>query len=692
MDKESETSSSSGTTGISSKMDSSDSGNATGDEHEDPICPYCNGFRSKLHPSVLLNEHTKFDTFKTEVNRALDSQKYQDTYDEVEVILFTWREHDLGPLILRETDELKEVFEEWGFNATHFSIPSISPQSEVDFELATYNKSLSHKLEDGKNVLLIVYYNGHGTVKDRKLFWSPCYAAAAGTKGDSSGVIAVLSGSSRESTAVAPKFRGTSTSAYSRSPFTDSLIKHLRAARTTRESCGLYVSELHDQMANQALLDKQSPHLDTIRGHDELSILLKPLGLQTTFPVTPPPEGGRRALISVNLRDGALPNTEKFIRWLSTFRPQEVTAVRLDRIRIEASHDSDSTLMLISVPVRLWALIRDIPGCALVGFVKSGNRLLEQDFYNQVSAEQKLPSVPDTPEMLGVAAAHQGKHLSGGAVDQSPDRFETSLHHTDDSRRTNLDGTEAAGSKDRIIVRNTASVGLYQYPRKREPQYLDVNPRMAKFVNTGTAKFVNPEHTTASLRFPCILAGYGCTDVFASKNEWRQHISTRHIKVGYWQCDMCKPSEDFVRKDIFTQHLRRTHMAPKMSTPNATQWPVTEDNIAEHQLRCYKHLRNEPTQSTCQICGEAFDGPSIWQYALEHQGRHLEKKVGTAWKEDPIFTAYLLEEGIITRDADGNYHVVDDEPESVKETYAARDSMDMDVDEGSPRVNIDLNC
>ncbi|KAF9699495.1 hypothetical protein EKO04_002316 [Ascochyta lentis] len=168
--------------------------------------------------------------------------------------------------------------------------------------------------------------------------------------------------------------------------------------------------------------------------------------------------------------------------------------------------------------------------------------------------------------------------------------------------------------------------------------------------------------------FPCPLAAYNCTSTFSSKNEWKRHVSTQHIKLGYWRCDLCVPTTDpnnasmlyyneFNRKDLFTQHLRRMHAAHGSGARHMKEHPVNEDNIQEHQTRCYLELRGAPQQSICPFlgCDRAFIGPTSWDERMEHVGRHLEKdrKSGAdmlnvaSWKKDIALEQYLVKEDLV---------------------------------------------
>jgi len=174
--------------------------------------------------------------------------------------------------------------------------------------------------------------------------------------------------------------------------------------------------------------------------------------------------------------------------------------------------------------------------------------------------------------------------------------------------------------------------------------------------------------------FPCPLTAYGCNSTFASKNEWKRHVNTQHIKLGFWRCDICPPTtdpnddqavyyNDFNRKDLFTQHLRRMHAASKDHNHARAQkeFPVNEDNLPKHQSRCLRKLRNPPQQSVCLFCDKTFEGPSSWEERMEHISRHLEKdKSNTVdmldvklWNRDESLERYLLDEGLVVREHGG---------------------------------------
>ena len=149
--------------------------------------------------------------------------------------------------------------------------------------------------------------------------------------------------------------------------------------------------------------------------------------------------------------------------------------------------------------------------------------------------------------------------------------------------------------------------------------------------------------------FICTFHDYGCTITVSSKNEWKRHINVQHMHLETWRCDIgscanqsnlskshkASPSplgrhteaqgsgaHDFDRKDLFTQHLKRMHVPP----PSASKAEKKrfEESIDGIRSRCYKKLREPPTNSICPYCPHhpVFEN---WEDRVEHVGKHLER-------------------------------------------------------------------
>ncbi|OTB09956.1 hypothetical protein K445DRAFT_386924 [Daldinia sp. EC12] len=169
--------------------------------------------------------------------------------------------------------------------------------------------------------------------------------------------------------------------------------------------------------------------------------------------------------------------------------------------------------------------------------------------------------------------------------------------------------------------------------------------------------------------FPCAFAFAGCTSTFGSKNEWKRHIASQHLCLQYYRCSSCPQTtaegkgNEFNRKDLFTQHLRRMH-APfaikkalaKGDSKLQLDW---ETHVKEMQQTCLVTRRQPPQRSSCpkSDCASVFEGPTSWDEWTEHVGRHMEKGEAGRLGVDRLLAKWALDEGIIERRDDGEYRL-----------------------------------
>lgn len=173
--------------------------------------------------------------------------------------------------------------------------------------------------------------------------------------------------------------------------------------------------------------------------------------------------------------------------------------------------------------------------------------------------------------------------------------------------------------------------------------------------------------------FVCSFSHYGCESTFSSKNEWKRHVASQHLQLGFYRCDLgscntnnakTKPSRngfdsgsynrvanDFNRKDLFTQHQRRMH-APWMRDkrdPTETEKNDFEQSLDDVRARCWHEQRKPPLRSRCGFCGRSFVGPQSWDERMEHVGRHFEKdqqQLGPE-AEDVELRKWAVDEGLV---------------------------------------------
>lgn len=184
--------------------------------------------------------------------------------------------------------------------------------------------------------------------------------------------------------------------------------------------------------------------------------------------------------------------------------------------------------------------------------------------------------------------------------------------------------------------------------------------------SSSLRKHIAAAHTRP---FPCAFSFAGCSSTFGSKNEWKRHISSQHLCLQYYRCSECPQGtaegkgNEFNRKDLFTQHLRRMH-APfhvkramtKGDTKLLADW---EESVKNMQQSCLVTRRQPPQRSACPKpgCQHEFSGAGSWDEWTEHVGRHMEKGEAQSLGVDSLLARWALDEGIIEAKDDGEYRL-----------------------------------
>ncbi|VUC22643.1 unnamed protein product [Clonostachys rosea] len=152
-------------------------------------------------------------------------------------------------------------------------------------------------------------------------------------------------------------------------------------------------------------------------------------------------------------------------------------------------------------------------------------------------------------------------------------------------------------------------------------------------------KHVKLEHG----HYSCAFQFAGCHERFATKNEWKRHVNTRHTVCSVYVCsyDQCSHENDdsvrrqpkyidvrgqqFNRKDLRNSHVIRMHHYPGSNVCSRKAWEAKLNDLLEeapHQ-RC-----SPPTYMECPSpgCGGVtFEGDTAWDQRMEHIARHMEK-------------------------------------------------------------------
>ena len=193
-------------------------------------------------------------------------------------------------------------------------------------------------------------------------------------------------------------------------------------------------------------------------------------------------------------------------------------------------------------------------------------------------------------------------------------------------------------------------------------------PSMSTKSKTKTVSRRRPNNKNGDSRpFICSFSHYGCESRFSSKNEWKRHVSTQHLQLGFYRCDTgtCNPDDrssvcgnrvfnDFNRKDLFIQHHRRMHTpwTPANKPPSKKMNDDFEEGLEAVRQRCWHVTRQAPKKSCCIFCPVRFDGDSAWEERMEHIGKHFEKAerekqdIGEG-EEDPELRMWALEQAIV---------------------------------------------
>lgn len=185
----------------------------------------------------------------------------------------------------------------------------------------------------------------------------------------------------------------------------------------------------------------------------------------------------------------------------------------------------------------------------------------------------------------------------------------------------------------------------------------------------------SPTPPSCPRAFPCPLAPYGCPSAFKAKNEWKRHAFTQHFRLKFWRCDQCsradpaKAPNDFNRKDLFVQHVRRMHpiAAPvtqarsrrkrsaRAQTLALAREPGVQAALNEAAERCAVGEGAPPRGCACLFCEERFEGEGCLGEYMEHVGRHMDerKKLGmeavalAEWRGDGEMERWLLDQGLV---------------------------------------------
>lgn len=453
-----------------------------------------------------------------------------------------------------------------------------------------------------------------------------------------------------------------------------------------------------------------------------------------------------RVLVCTTFVGDASPDMAFYNQWIH--HPPALAA----KISMEGMFLGPPTMLLVSMPQSVWAVVQHDKVCCFLGYINSHNMIdLYKGFVQSTSAPRGPPGGekigPTTGPAMGAAIpsslpAHQravddgrmqldprqvdarspttkrrhhesiaqqataySEHASRrGPPSRNPlpnsapltNHMATSFRGGDESaevkeaaeqlnalshvRHVSDGGHSASGASDRRYGDSPGSMDGQEFTNDLQaaaPARKPLAKAQPKLDNRCTFCSHQPFKDSSSLRkhmnaahtrpFPCAFSFAGCTSTFGSKNEWKRHIASQHLCLTFYRCSSCPAStaegkgNEFNRKDLFTQHLRRMHapfaIKKALHKGNDKMQADWETHVKDMQVNCLVIRREPPEYVVCPHpeCGKVIEGITAWDEWTEHVGRHMEKGDGLKIKIDDPLVKYALKEGIIEQTESGEF-------------------------------------
>ena len=188
--------------------------------------------------------------------------------------------------------------------------------------------------------------------------------------------------------------------------FTQNLISELKQLNGNSASVASIYARIHCSTKPYADIVACPLHIPKI-GRDSIVLSrLRPSTIRNQTIIRPLQPNDERVVVTVHLSDhnGAPPDLGQWTTWLTSNLPSNVSKTQ---ITIEGVFDTDSVVILVSMPLEVWTMLPDGDGAyGFVSFVKSGNRLLQR---------QTALSLRDTKENLSMTSLLKDQRGLGGS-------------------------------------------------------------------------------------------------------------------------------------------------------------------------------------------------------------------------------------------------------------------------------------
>ncbi|KFA81982.1 hypothetical protein S40288_04395 [Stachybotrys chartarum IBT 40288] len=382
-----------------------------------------------------------------------------------------------------------------------------------------------------------------------------------------------------------------------------------------------------------------------------------------------------RILVCTTFVGDASPDMSSFNQWLQNTPPLGAT------ITVEGMFLGPPTMLLISMPHSIWSVVQHDKVCCFLGYITSRNMIhIYQKLVGPGGVKPSARQVEDGRILLEARESARVRRGHSAEVEDSAEMQEAAeqlkalshvRHRSDETpavlgrQRTTLpdsmpdvtphDGDDSMVSLDYKLSPNARLKAARRALPRQETRCNHCSHAPFKD-SSSLRKHIAAAHTRP---FPCAFSFAGCNSTFGSKNEWKRHIASQHLCLTYYRCSMCSHRDaegrgnEFNRKDLFTQHLRRMHAPPQIKraiTKGDSRLQTEWDNqVKQLQQSCLVSRRLPPQKSACpnESCQSIFEGPSAWDEWTEHVGRHMEKGEGQTLGVDSLLAQWALDEGII---------------------------------------------
>lgn len=156
-------------------------------------------------------------------------------------------------------------------------------------------------------------------------------------------------------------------------PFTFTKQVILAMRRLTYSDDAFTVAQLHAELALERELKFSPIHAILSPPFDSITLVrCRTANAGASVPETPKClTSSLRALISVQLNSVDEPDWREWQRWLTTNSPRGT-----GRVCLEGVFGSQSTLLIMSLPIPVWTNMSDHPACSFLGMVNTGNMML----------------------------------------------------------------------------------------------------------------------------------------------------------------------------------------------------------------------------------------------------------------------------------------------------------------------------